>query len=49
MYVCMYVCVSGVLVTLFGPYLCKAMLNLPLPHLSVMSSLENFHSQYENE
>ena len=35
--------------TLFGPYLCKAMLNLPFSHLSVTSSLENFHSRYENE
>lgn len=28
-------CVSGVIVTLFEPYICKAMLNLPFPHLSI--------------
>ena len=42
-------CVSGVLVTLFEPYLYKAMLNLSFPHLSLTSSLENFHSLNENE
>ena len=42
-------CVSGVLVTLFEPYLYKAMLNLSFPHLSLTSSLENFQSLNENE
>ena len=42
-------CVSGVLVTLFEPYLYKAMLNLSFPHLSLTSSLENFQSVNENE
>ena len=42
-------CVGGVLVTLFEPYLYKAMLNLSFPHLSLTSSLENFHSLNENE
>ena len=30
-------CVGGASVALFGPYLCKSMLNLPFPHLSVIN------------